>query len=51
MTCSKDEVTVVYPDKYKIRRQTPSAEEEAAMLLEDKEPGQEKNSRKNHNKK
>ena len=51
VTCSKDEVTVVYPDKYKIRRQTPSAEEEAAMLLEDKEPGQEKNSRKNHNKK
>ena len=52
VTCSKDEVTVVYPDKYKIKRQTPSAEEEAAMLLEDKDPGQEKNrSGKNHGKK
>ena len=39
----KEEVTVVYPDKYRIKqKQTPSEEEMAAMLLEDKEPGQEK---------
>lgn len=53
ISCPKEEVTVVYPDKYRIKqKQTPTEEEMAAMLLEDKEPGQEKNrSGKNHQKK